>query len=476
MKSMTDTMVNQDKHILVVGAGISGLTTAFYLQQAGFTVTLWEKEARAGGKLGSSQQDGFLFDHAANGFLSNAPETLALVQELGLNDALVPAQDSAKKRHIYRNGALKVVPSSPPAFLRSALLNPLAKMRALSELLWQPSPYQQEETVYAFIRRHFGKDAADVLAQIAVQGITAGDAQQLSLDALFPRMRQLEQDHGSILRAMQHTAKIAKEKGQRTRLTSFKGGMQQLIDALVLKLGDSLRVATAVEKVEKVARGYRIHSSQAQPIHADALVLATPSFVSGAMLQQIAGLEAVGETLETIPYAPVYVYQLGYHRVDVPHALDSFGYLVSREKRQKVRSLGVLFSSSIYPQRAPENHVALRVIAGGVPDSSLADVTEKERWQVICDDMRISLGVTAEPVYKAVQHWQRAIPQYQLGHRAKVDVAVMAAAQQGMYLTGNALYGVAVNDCIRDAHRVVQALLQPTAKGQADAGCQNSSK
>lgn len=462
MKSLSDmksdTKLEKQKHILLVGAGISGLTTAFYLQQAGFTVTVWEKQARAGGKLGSSQHDGFLFEQAANGFLSNAPATLALVQELGLDDALVPAQDSAKKRHIYRHGALKVVPSSPPAFLSSELLNPLAKMRALSEIFWQASEYPQEETVYSFIRRHFGKDVADVLAQVAVQGISAGDARALSLDALFPRLRQLEQEHGSLLRAMQKASKIAKEKGQSTRLTSFIGGMQQLIDALSKKLADNLQLNTEIERIEKMPQGYHIHSTKAGSLLVDAVVLATPSFVSGKILQQIAGLEAAATTLKSIPYAPVYVYQLGYHRVDVPHALDSFGYLVSREKRQQVRSLGVLFSSSIYPQRAPKNHVALRVIAGGVPDSSLTELSETERWQVIQADLRISLGVTAEPVYKAVQYWQHAIPQYHLGHRAKVDAVVAEAAERGIYLTGNALYGVAVNDCIRDAHRVVAAL------------------
>lgn len=441
--------------VAIVGGGISGLAAAWSLQSQApdLTVSVLEQSPGVGGKIQTSVQDGFVFDWGPNGFLTNVPETLALARALGLEPRLQAASDHAKKRFIFKDGALRVLPASPPALIKTGLLSPWGKLRAAAELLlgsYQPA----EESVFKFVRRHFGTEVARTFADVAVSGITAGDAHTLSLDALFPRLRALERQHGSLLKGLIK----AQRSGAPSRLTSFKGGMATLISALQAQLAPTIRTGVSVTALKRTGSGYQLTFASGETLSARYVILATPAFVSSALLAPTSPEAA--ELLASIPYADVGVWGLGYHRAQVPQRLGGFGFLAPRG--EGVNALGVLWSSAIYSDRAPEDHVMLRVIAGGVQEPAFMQLAPEAQLTAIRRDLRVSMGITAEPRSLQVARWPRGIPQYTLGHPARI-ARLMALLPAGLWLTGNAYYGVGVNDCVRDAARVTGALFEHTS-------------
>ncbi len=448
------------KNVVIVGGGLAGLSTAFFLQcsRPDLTLSVLEREAEAGGKVRSILTNGYTVDWAANGFLPNVPDTLELAGTLGLTSELREADEVAKHRFLYKNGALQRLPASPPAFLKSPLLLPSEKLRAAAEPVLGRA-HEGEESVYAFVARHFGRGVADVFAGPFVLGITAGDAKKLSLDALFPRFRALEHKHGSLVRGMIAQGRAAKANADPTRpkrLTSFGGGSGRLVEALQGALGPIVRREAGVTRVQPACTGFEVTTRDGQTSAADAVVLATPAFVSSELLESFAPEAA--RALADIRYADVQVFGLGYHRIDVPNALDGFGFLVPRG--EGVRVLGVLYSSSIFPGQAPEGQVLLRVIAGGSVDPEFAALSPDEALGAVRRDLRVTMGIVAEPEF--VQHipWPRGIPQYELGHLDRVTRAKGALGKYPLYLTGNAYHGVGVNDVVRDARTTAQVLLK----------------
>jgi protoporphyrinogen/coproporphyrinogen III oxidase len=448
------------KHVVIIGGGLAGLSTAFFLQRArpDLELTLLERAPEAGGKVRSRQAGGYTVDWAANGFLPNVPETLELARQLGLE--LREADEVARHRLLYRGGALQRLPASPPAFLTSRLLLPSEKLRAAAEPLFGRA-HRGEESVHAFVARHFGRGCANAFAWPFVLGITAGDAQALSLDALFPRFRALEREHGSLVRALfarPRTAKTA-DPDTPTRLTSFRGGSGRLVRALQEAFRGRLERGAEVSYLVPREQGFRVGGGGVE-LSADAVVLATPAFVSASLTEPFAP-EAAG-ALAAIPYADVQVFGLGYHRTDVPRPLDAFGFLVPRG--EGVRVLGVLYSSSIFPEQAPDGRVLLRVIAGGSVDPTFAALSPEEALAEVRRDLRVTMGIAAEPEFVEHVPWPKGIPQYLLGHSGRVAAAKAAlAAFPGLFLTGNAYHGVGVNDTVRDARATAAAVLRALA-------------
>lgn len=449
-------------NVAIIGGGISGLATAYYVKQQhpDYSIQVFEKETSVGGNIRATVKDGFTFDWSANGFLTNVSDTLELARSLGLEGELLPASENAKYRYLFKDNALKPFPASPPAFLKTELLSPFGKLRAASEY-FRGKTTKKEESVYDFIGRHFGREVADTFAEPAVVGITSGNAKELSIDALFPRFRKLEQEHGSLIKGLLALQK--KSKGSRGRLTSFKqGGMQRLTDALESALSSNLRKGVKVIRLTKLEEGYAIVLNDGETFQADAVVLATPAFVSAKLLEPLA--PDASKLLATIPYADVAVFGLGYNRIDVPNELKGFGFLTARggsvDSNADVRALGVLWSSAIFPDQAPEGHVMLRVICGGAVDPEFVKMSDDEMLEAVRRDLRVTMGITAKPVFLEQVLWKQGIPQYQLGHAQKVRSILETLKQhQELYLTGNAYYGVGVNDCVREAKRVADMLV-----------------
>ena len=445
--------------IAVVGAGIAGLAAAVRLSAA-HDVTVFECEPYAGGKIHSQQLDGFVFEWGPNGFLSNAAELRALVHEAGLDAELAEAAPAAAKRFVYWHGKLHELPSKPPRALSMSLLSARGKLRALGDLLARAprgddTADAPDESVYTFAARHFGHEVAERIVSPALLGISGGDAAATSVDALFPRLRALEREHGSLLRGM------TRARATPGRLSGFGArGMQRLTDRLAQMLGERLRLACAVEHIEPRATGWRVHHAGGE-LDADAVILTPPADVAAAIVEPCDAMLA--EDLRAIPYAPMRTAGIAFRGQDVPVPLDGFGFLAARG--QGLRILGALYTSTIFPGQAPAGTAYLRVFLGGGADPDAIALAPERARAIVRADLATALGITAEPTAYHEVTWPRAIPQYTLAHRALLrSIDRRLAEHPGLELAGNAYRGLGVGDTVRDARAVadrVNASLSP---------------
>ena len=468
---------------LIIGGGVTGLALASLVGRGrpSWRIRVLERDAVAGGKMRTVREDGYRLDTGPLGVLPSDDGALPLARELGLRPE--PVYPAAKKRWLLRSGGLRPLPAGPREALTSELLSPLAKLRVAAEPLVPRSDH--EETVHGFLARRFGHGVAERLAEPLVLGITGGDPHELSFDALFPRMRAMEREHGSLVRAMVAAARSGRAPGRSADerpdgnatadeadgsaagpdaapvdrgLHGFgERGMQALTDALVREVGPALRTGVEVAAVRPEGDGWRVETSSGERLLARRLALALPAFAAAALLRPLD--EGLADGLAAIQYAPMRVVGLGFDRIDVPHPLDGFGFLVP--SGEDVRSLGVLFTSSLFPGQAPAGKAYLRALIGGRRDPEAARLDADAAVATVRRDLRIALGVTADPESVTAVDWPRAIPQYRLGHLERVDALLTrAAALSGLQLAGSAYHGVGVNDCVRDARRVALSWLE----------------
>lgn len=452
--------------VVVIGAGIAGLTLAYRLRaQLGddCEVVVFEQSDRVGGYLRSEQRESFLIESGPNGFLDNAPDTLALVGELGLRSRLTVSHDSARRRFVFRDGRLHLLPGSPSAFLGSGLLSLGAKLRIAAEPFARRKP-DGDETIHAFAARRLGREAADVLIDPMVSGVVAGDARQLSLRATFHKIWELEDQHGGLLRALIARRRARWATGAPVgsplgRLTSFAGGIETLPLALAAALGD--RVQTRVEALGispaagAGATSWRIVVAGRDAVVADHVVLAVGPAVAGRLVGRLD--QSLASRLTEIPSAPLAVVALGFDLGILGHPLDGFGFLVPR--REGPRILGALWESSVFSGRAPGGQGLVRVIAGGAHDPGFLALDDHEMLRTVRRDLQTVMGVTAEPRMTRIIRHPAGIPQYTVGHldrMAQIDAAV--ARLPGLHLTGHGYRGVGINHGITDASALATRL------------------
>lgn len=457
------------KRIAVVGGGISGLATAYEIDQrlratgAHYELRLFEAEAQVGGKIGAARRDGFLCEAGPNGFLDSKPSTLKLCSELGLEARLLRSQEAAARRFIYSRGELHQLPGSPPAFFRSRLLSLPARLRIVGEL-WAPlSPPGSDPTVAEFGRRRLGREAAARLLDPMVAGVFAGDPERLSLGSCFPRIAELERDYKSLIRALLTLrakraphARGAGPSGPGGTLTSFADGLSVLPEALAQALEGKINCAAPLNSVERNAGGYRLHLGGGHEAYdCDAAVLALQAADAVAPLQSLDS--ALAGVLGQFEYAPVAVVGLGFEQATLETDLNGFGFLVPGEEQRRI--LGSLWTSSIFTHRAPDGCVLLRTLIGGARNPSLALLPEAQLVELARAELRDILGISANPVFVQVFQWPRAICQYTVGHRERLQqVDARLSALPGLFITGNSYRGVSLNDCTQNAVQVADAL------------------
>ncbi len=470
MRSASDSDKGEHRSVAVVGAGITGLVAAFELRRVGIDVTVYEASPHAGGNIRTTKDDGFLAEHGPNSFVTSAPVE-ALLAKLDLLDEVVEANPSANKRYVVRNGRLVPFPLSPSTLLRTKLFSLRAKLRVLLEPLVSRGASADDESIASFVRRRLGREVLDFAVDPFISGIFAGDPETLSMAHAFPRVHNLERTYGSIskgLMVLRRDAKRARASDRTNasiigstgptisaRLISFVDGMQTLPDALEASLTDALRLGCPARLLHRDNARWVLEAgsdldTRRQTV--DAVVLATPAHTLAAM-ELPAELRRLASGVERVEYPPVSALTLGFRHRDVAHPLDGFGMLIPAVERRNI--LGVLFSSSLFPARAPEAHVTVTCFVGGARHPALARENTAALVQRVLPDLQALIGVRGEPVYVKHVFWPKAIPQYTVGYGAvKAAADAMELENPGLYLAGNYRNGVSVGDCVASGQQI----------------------
>ncbi len=436
------------RSVAVLGGGITGLTAAFRLAQRGVRVRLFEAGPRTGGAIRSEAEAGWLFEHGPNTILGGEPALATLLADLGLDAAVVPAAPEAKHRYVVRRGRPVALPLSPPALLRSRLFSVRAKAAFLAEFLTRPRVRTADLSLQDFIRGHFNAEIVDYALNPFVTGIYAGNPAKLSTRHAFPKLLEIERTHGSLLRG-QLAAARARPPGVRPGIFSFAAGLQVLPDTLAARLPVGTLVTGARLEALLPGQPWNVvwHDGTATRTEAfDRVVAALPA-PALAQLRFGPHGERPLAALDAIEHPPVASLFLGYRREQVAHPLDGFGLLVPEVERRSI--LGVLFSSSLFPGRAPAGHVALTVLIGGTRQPALARQSPAALLATAAPDLAALLGVEGAPVFQRSEFWPRAIPQYDLGYEQHLET--MAAAERalpGLLIGGQARDGISVPACL----------------------------
>ena len=443
---------------LVVGAGMSGLVAAYRLHKAGLKVQVIDAGSQPGGVIASVQRDGCLFERGPNSAMDTTPLIGELVEELGLQSQLRWASAASAKRYVVRGGKLIPLPMSPGAFFSTPLFSLGAKAGLMLEPFKAPSDPAVEESIAAFVRRRLGHEFLDYAIDPFVSGIYAGNPEQISVKAAFPKLHALEQRWGSLIKGQFLGAaerKRAKETAKNTAKSfSFDQGMQTLPHALAVALG-GVQYQTRATRLTRDAQGvFTVHAEQqgqAVAWRARSVILAVAADAAAALVRP--HVPDAAAAMDAIEYAPVATVASAYNTADITHPLDGFGCLLPGKEKRRV--LGVLFSSSMFDGRAPQGVSLLTTFMGGRRSPELPSMPSDEIAALAHAEHGVLLGTRAAPRWQEVTRWPRAIPQYVIGHLGRVARADAAElALPGLRLCGSWKGGVSVGDCLRNGHDV----------------------
>ena len=448
--------------VIVVGAGVSGLATAFGLARRGLSVQVFEAGGKPGGVIGSVRREGALCETGPNSALDTTPLIGELLEAAGIASERMAASEISNTRFVIRNGRALALPMSPGAFLATPLFSPLAKARLALEPLIARQPAGQEEVIAHFVRRRLGREFLDYAIEPFVAGIYAGDPERLSVPAAFPKLHALEQRYGSLILGAILGARERRKRAETAKNTaksfSFANGMQTLTDALAKSAGQVTLGAKVVSLTRLPEGSFSIvfdKDGETITRHARAVVLAVPAGEAARLAYPLA--PDATRALQEIEYPPVTVVVNAYRREDVTHSLGGFGFLAPRVEGRHV--LGTLFSSSMFEGRAPAGQVLLTNFVGGRRNPELAAADEETLVGKVAAEHRALLGTRAPALWNVVTRWPRAIPQYELGHLARIaKLADAEKAVPGLKFCANYRGGVSVGDCIANAHATAESL------------------
>ncbi|RLJ69943.1 protoporphyrinogen oxidase [Hydrogenivirga caldilitoris] len=419
------------RDIVIIGSGISGLSTAFRLRKLGYDVVVYEKDEDIGGNIKTATQEGYTFELGPQTVLADE-EVMAFFKEAGLEPLV--ASPSSKNRYIYKGGKLVPLPMSPLLFLFSPLLSLTAKLRVLKEP-WASGPVKNEESIADFVRRRLGQEFLDYIVAPFVSGVYAGDPERLSVKYATRRVYALEQEFGSLIRG----ALKKKALGPKGVLVSFEGGLYTLIRELAR--GVEVKRENVVLKIRKKEDRFILDTREGK-VETKALVVSSPAYTASYLLKDLSWSASL--EFDRIDYVPVVVVNVGVKSGNVP---EGFGVLIPR--REGKRILGAVFSSKLFPGRAPAGKDLLTVYLGGATDREIIELSNEAITEIVQKELREVLGINSID-FIHVRKWKRAIPQYTLGYGKYLNLAKeMEEIHRGLFLTGNYLSGVSVSDCIR---------------------------
>ncbi|HUO52810.1 MAG TPA: protoporphyrinogen oxidase, partial [Gemmatimonadaceae bacterium] len=441
------------KRIVVIGGGISGLAAAWAARQeaarvpGGLEVLVLERDPEVGGKARTLARDGWLVEAGPGGFLGGRPDVDRLIAAVGMEGERVTADAAAAHRFIVIRGKMREVAQNPVAFARSGLLSAGGFLRLLAEPLVPRRTDGADESIWQFTARRLGRQVADNLIRPMTLGIYAGDAASLSVQACFPRMTALERDHGGLIRGL-----IARRgKASSGALTSFRRGMQSFPEAIAARGGFTVRRGAAVQGIARTDDGWAVRvAGDAEAIPADAVIIAAEPFAAAPLLRPLDARAA--DELDAIACPPVSVVGLGYAGAEAARIPVGFGALIARG--EGLRALGNLWESRFYPERGPSGAVLVRAMFGGQVDPEAGSLGEAELVALAREEVKRLYGITAAPVMQRVYRWPRAIPQYAMGHVARVErIERAVGAFPGLFITGYGMRAIGFADAAVNAVR-----------------------
>jgi protoporphyrinogen/coproporphyrinogen III oxidase len=466
------------KRIVVIGGGIAGLAAAHRVLELnnqgalGLEVSLLEARSRLGGSIATEKVGDFLIEAGPDSFISEKPWALRLCERLGLASRLVSTQPEYQKIYVVHRGELQPLPEgffllAPTRvwpFVQTPLFSWGGKLRIAAELLLPRGSHNGDESLGAFVRRRFGAEALERVAQPLIGGIYASDPEKLSLAATMPRFKEMERTKRSVIRAMwaeQIRRARNREAGSGARWSLFVtllGGMQEFVAAIAQRLPEgSIRQNSPVKTLtyKQTNGGWRVSTGN-ETVGADGVIIATPAFQTAEILGAIA--KSAAEELNKIPYASTATVNLAYRREDFPHAPDSFGFVVPAVESRKI--MACTFSSLKYPGRAPAGYVLLRAFVGGSLQPELLEDNDSTMEKNVREELASLLGVTAEPLFARVWRHPKSMPQYHVGHEARIQrIEMQLATFPGLALAGSAYHGVGISDCVRTGEAAAEKLV-----------------
>jgi oxygen-dependent protoporphyrinogen oxidase len=467
-------------HITIIGGGITGLSAAWYVQQEAaqqqidISYTLLEQADRWGGKIRTETVDGFadtpfVVEGGPDSFISQKPWAAQLARELGIADQFLPTNDDRRKTFVLHkgkpttlpDGVMLIVPTKMKPFALSGLISPLGKLRMGLDWFIPAKQDNDDETLAQFINRRLGREALDKMAEPLLSGIYNADAELQSMMATFPRFREMEREHGSLIKAMLAAQKNRppappSSNGRKppSMFTSFKPGMEALVEALTAQLNGDCRLHTAVTHIQPTATGYQLRLSDDITLETNAVILAVPAFVAAQLLDEIAPQSAA--TLRQIRYVSTGTVSLAYKRDEIDHPLNGFGIVIPRSEKRRINA--ITWSSTKFDHRAPEGYALLRIFFGGsrtpemmaVPDDNLLPIVQAELAEI--------MGLTAQPIFHRIYRWDKSNPQYDVGHLERV-AAIQAQLPPNLFVTGSPYGGVGIPDCVHQAQQTAVAVV-----------------
>lgn len=444
--------------VIVIGAGLSGLAAAHALHRHGHDVCVLERHSQVGGSVRTIRRDGYLVETGPNTLQLNDPELETVLSDWGMLEDAIEANPAARKRYILKNCKPCAVPQTPLAGLTTPLFPLSGKLRVLREP-FIPRTHERDESLANFVRRRLGRSFLDYAINPMVGGVYAGDPEQLSVRYAFPKVWHLEQEHGSLIRGALAKQRARRKAGTsfRTRLLSWPNGMAQLVEQLVAPL--DLHTDCSIHAIESKGKAWQVRwSSQkgSQESHADKILVAVPAFALNELPLPVSARCQLAD-LSHIAYPPVSVLAMGFRRKDIAHALDGFGMLVPEVEERAI--LGTLFSSTLFPGRAPEGQVLLTTFVGGTRDPELARLPIEALKERVTREFMELLGATGESVFCEHRHWERAIPQYTSGYGRYLNTLKQTeTAHPGLHFIGNYRGGIAAGKCLMEGVRCVRSL------------------
>ena len=467
------------RHIVVVGGGVTGLAAAHRLVELGrekpaqVKVTLMEASHRLGGTLATDHVGEFLVEAGPDSFITEKPSALRLCERLGLTARLVSTQAVHQKIYVVHQGRLVALPEGffllAPTRVLPFILSPLfswrGKLRMAAECFLPRREADGDESLGSFVRRRFGDEALERVAQPLIGGIYACDPDRLSLAATLPRFAEMERERRSIVLAMRSQQKRLglrrRRSGSGARWSLFvtlAGGMQELTDTLARRLPEgSIQLNTPATNLlpDPNGAGWRLVLTGRKSIHADAVILCTPAFRAGQLLASVE--QGAAKELKKISYASTATVSLAYRREDFPRQPDGFGFVVPWVERRKI--MACTFSSLKYPGRAPEGHILLRAFVGGALQPALFNDDDATMEKNVRDELASLLGVTSRPIFSRLWRHPNSMPQYHVGHNARIKmIEELLEPFSTLALAGSAYHGVGISDCVRTGEEAAEKL------------------